>query len=292
MNETYLGNVNVKRDGVVTEWTKEDVQEYAKCMNDPAYFATNYAKIISLDKGLVPFDNAVVVHYQDGLQPVVHYNDIPPLEKQSQIEGFVAGAFLLDPFYRAAVDQRAAGLHRLSDLAPKGFKNTEYYRSYFKFTEIKDEVGYIIHLNDDQFINISLGRLGLAQRFNRVQINVLHDIAPIINRVCQMQWGQGEKPANNNLNQLPSQLDSALKYFGTAYLTDRETQVVQLFLHGHSTKSIAERLGISPETVKLHRKNSYAKLDVSSQAELFYLFIDSLASLSNYAGGDPLVGYL
>jgi len=25
---------------------------------------------------------------------------------------------------------------------------------------------------------------------------------------------------------------------------------------------------------------------------LFYLFIDSLASLSNYSGGDPLVGYL
>ena len=56
MNETYLGNVSVKRDGVVTEWTKEDVQEYAKCMKDPAYFAINYAKIISLDKGLVPFD--------------------------------------------------------------------------------------------------------------------------------------------------------------------------------------------------------------------------------------------
>ena len=88
------------------------------------------------------------------------------------------------------------------------------------------------------------------------------------------------------------QLDSALKHFGTAYLTERESQVVHLFLHGHSTKSIAERLGISPETVKLHRKNSYAKLDVSSQAELFYLFIDSLASLTNYSGGDPLVGYL
>jgi DNA-binding NarL/FixJ family response regulator len=93
-------------------------------------------------------------------------------------------------------------------------------------------------------------------------------------------------------NSLPMQLDTALKYFGTAFLTDRETQVVQLFLHGHSTKSIAEKLCISPETVKLHRKNSYAKLDVSSQAELFYLFIDSLSSLKNYSGGDPLVGYI
>ena len=54
-NDTYLGNINVKRDGVVQEWTKDEVQEYAKCMQSPAYFAENYVKIISLDKGLVPF---------------------------------------------------------------------------------------------------------------------------------------------------------------------------------------------------------------------------------------------
>lgn len=55
-SETYLGNVNVKRDGVVQQWTQELVQEYAKCMNDPVYFAENYVKVISLDKGLVAFD--------------------------------------------------------------------------------------------------------------------------------------------------------------------------------------------------------------------------------------------
>lgn len=52
----YLGNPNVKRDGVETSFTKEEVQEYAKCMQDPAYFARKYIKIISLDEGLVPFD--------------------------------------------------------------------------------------------------------------------------------------------------------------------------------------------------------------------------------------------
>ena len=137
-----------------------------------------------------------------------------------------------------------------------------------------------------------MGRLGLTQRFNRTQLGILKDIEPIIESICNLQWGSKDKNISDKTNELPGQLDSALKYFGTAYLTDRETQVVQLFLHGHSTKSIAERLGISPETVKLHRKNSYAKLDVSSQAELFYLFIDSLASLTSYSGGDPLVGYL
>ena len=46
------------------------------------------------------------------------------------------------------------------------------------------------------------------------------------------------------------------------------------------------------ETVKLHRKHAYAKLEVSSQAELFYLFLDSLMSARNYDGGDTLVAYM
>ena len=52
----YLGNPNVKRDGVETEFSKEEVLEYQRCMQDPAYFARTYIKIISLDEGLVPFD--------------------------------------------------------------------------------------------------------------------------------------------------------------------------------------------------------------------------------------------
>ena len=55
-NDSYLGNPSVKRDGVVTNWTNDEVKEYAKCMQDPAYFARTYCKVIHLDKGLVPFD--------------------------------------------------------------------------------------------------------------------------------------------------------------------------------------------------------------------------------------------
>ena len=55
-NDTYLGNPNVKRDGIITQWTNDEVREYARCMKDPSYFATTYCKIISLDEGLVPFE--------------------------------------------------------------------------------------------------------------------------------------------------------------------------------------------------------------------------------------------
>ncbi len=53
--ESYLGNPNVKRDGVLQKWTPELLQEYKKCMDDPVYFAEEYVKVISLDQGLVPF---------------------------------------------------------------------------------------------------------------------------------------------------------------------------------------------------------------------------------------------
>jgi hypothetical protein len=51
----YLGNPNLKKANVAQEWTKEELQEYQRCMDDPQYFVENYIMIVSLDEGLVPF---------------------------------------------------------------------------------------------------------------------------------------------------------------------------------------------------------------------------------------------
>lgn len=56
MNDSYNGNINVKRDGVIHNFTNQEIAEYMKCSSDPAYFAEHYCKIISLDRGLVPFE--------------------------------------------------------------------------------------------------------------------------------------------------------------------------------------------------------------------------------------------
>ena len=53
---TYLGNINLKRADAQEEWTPEKIQEYKRCMDDPVYFARTYVKVVSVDKGLVPFD--------------------------------------------------------------------------------------------------------------------------------------------------------------------------------------------------------------------------------------------
>ena len=53
--ENYLGNPNLKKVNTVQEYTKEQILEYQKCMDDPLYFIETYMKIISLDEGLIPF---------------------------------------------------------------------------------------------------------------------------------------------------------------------------------------------------------------------------------------------
>lgn len=51
-------------------------------------------------------------------------------------------------------------------------------------------------------------------------------------------------------------------------LTPRERQILSHIANGHTTKSIAETLALSPKTIENHRANIMAKLEVSSMAEL------------------------
>ena len=67
----YLGNPLLKKANVQVEWTKEQIVEYQKCMQDPLYFCQKYIKIVSLDEGLVPFD---VYNFQKEMLGTIHNN--------------------------------------------------------------------------------------------------------------------------------------------------------------------------------------------------------------------------
>ncbi len=51
-------------------------------------------------------------------------------------------------------------------------------------------------------------------------------------------------------------------------LTARETEVAEAFSLGETHRDIAERLAISPSTVRRHLANIYEKLGISSKVEL------------------------
>lgn len=51
-------------------------------------------------------------------------------------------------------------------------------------------------------------------------------------------------------------------------LTDREKEIMHLVVQGHSSKQIAQRLGISHRTVEVHRTHIMLKMEAGSVAEL------------------------
>ena len=53
---SYHGNPNLKPLAYQHDFSKEEIAEYVKCKDDPVYFIENYVKIITLDKGLQPFN--------------------------------------------------------------------------------------------------------------------------------------------------------------------------------------------------------------------------------------------
>jgi len=55
MADIYLGNKNLKNKDVKISFTPEQMAEFWKCANDVDYFCETYVKIVSVDKGLVPF---------------------------------------------------------------------------------------------------------------------------------------------------------------------------------------------------------------------------------------------
>ena len=63
---------------------------------------------------------------------------------------------------------------------------------------------------------------------------------------------------------------------GTKALSRREAEIAALIAQGHSSRAAGLCIGISDQTVKVHRRNIYKKLQISSQNELFSLLVENM----------------
>jgi hypothetical protein len=69
----YNGNPNLPRENTKIEWTKELIEEFIKCRDDPVYFAEKYMKIVHIDKGLITislydFQKEIISAYPSNLK--------------------------------------------------------------------------------------------------------------------------------------------------------------------------------------------------------------------------------
>ncbi|WP_428775107.1 helix-turn-helix transcriptional regulator [Vibrio sp.] len=236
------------------------------------------------------FDSALILIYrQDSVPEVVIEQDISGrIEKKGEMRYYVDGIYLLDPFYQLAMQQPQPGLYTLKDVAPDHFMRSEFYRRHFVYCHLKDEINYLVPIENVGTVAISIGS---GRRYSSAELERFRTIEPWVISIIRSHWSQpvAEKNAASERSDLHQKLSAGFQNFGRSQLTDRECDVAYLILQGHSSKSAASKLNISDETVKVHRRNIYKKLDIQSQSELFSLFLSALAAWGE--GGDPLEDY-
>jgi len=209
---------------------------------------------------LVPFDMTVIFAYPDGAKPIYLHDGFYGHVPGQALGRYLTGAYLLDPFYTACARRVPPGLYRMRELAPDAFFSGVYVNS----------------LAAGCMASYSLMRRNGRPPFSEAELSLLRHVEPVVRQAIHLHW-KDLRPAGPP-REMPrgAAMEHAFESFADTLLSVREQRIVQMILRGHSSHSIAARLGIAEGTVKNHRKSIYAKLEISSQQELFALFIRHL----------------
>lgn len=224
-------------------------------------------------------DNLIILAYRDAGSPQVLFrqSDLPQVFVQLDTT-YLPGAYLLDPFHDLHVSRAPAGAYRLRDVAPDAFHRSRYFREYYQQTTLLDEITFVLYPVADVSLNICLGRdaaSGLA--FSARDVETCQRIAPIVTALGEAHW-QGLSSERATPDDVPAQLVRAVEAAHGIHLSPRQAEVALLILRGHSTDSIGLRLGVSAQTVKVFRRQLYARCRISSQAELFAMMLPLLTA--------------
>lgn len=194
--------------------------------------------------------------------------------KTSYPRHYLDGSYRLDPFFQVRKRASPGAMYRLSEIAPDRFFSGEYYLHYYRKTEIHDEIGLLVDLDGGATGHLSMSRQAGQGSFKRKELQCLRHFSPILLELLRQhceyrQDQQGDNAAPPAQSPLDTMIRDHVTDLSGTTLTRREAQLAALILQGHSNLSAALDLGIARETVKVHRRNIYRKLDISSQAELF-----------------------
>ncbi|MBN8410928.1 LuxR C-terminal-related transcriptional regulator [Halomonas denitrificans] len=211
-----------------------------------------------------------VMHFPGVGRPTVLAHNLSAVLDRRVLLPYVERMYLLDPFHQHWQSQAAPGVWWLEELAPAGFRETEYFATYYRNLGLEREAAAFFSLGEGDGITMSFGAYGALEE-GADHVTLMAQVAylfPLLESLVRQFW------LVSSLH-LPreEQTPSLLASFGQDRLSERERETAWLILRGHTSPEIASKMGISTGTVKNHRKRLYAKLNISSQAELFRQFM-------------------
>jgi DNA-binding CsgD family transcriptional regulator len=131
---------------------------------------------------------------------------------------------------------------------------------------------------------LSLMRRKETGAFSTAEFGLLRRVEPLLTAMVRQYWsGLGSRFDAQNAQPrrkrtaaaAPPDSRPADAIWRGLKLSAREATIVELVLQGHSSESIGLKLGISTGTVKVHRRNVYRKLGISSQMQLLSIYLKS-----------------
>lgn len=222
-------------------------------------------------------DNMLVLAYSDAGPALELFRQAGDETVFARLQStYMTGAFRLSPFYGLHLQRAEEGLYRLRDIAPDAFQRSRFYLEYFGQTTIIDELAFTVWLGAGLSLNLFLGRDGQSGKvFSTAEIAACRRIAPVVAELARTHWPV-PKLAAQPVKDTPALLAAEARRVLGIGLSPRQAQVALLILKGHSTLSIGLNLGLSPQTVKVFRKQLYQRCGISSQGELFSLLLPVL----------------
>lgn len=231
----------------------------------------------------LPFKWIHIFHYSKDETPVGLGNYPDQIPYKRGYENYVNFTYVNNPTYRAFQFGSNSGVFMIDDFIQDGYENVIGATDIDIRIEGSEPIGYrtpgwpknmmefIILINIPNGTAIDLTFLtDMEGACHKNEKELLEKIFPVLKSVLIKQFEI--KPNSYEHHFLPGH-EERFRGFGSECLTKRERDVVHLILIGHSSNSIAAKLCVSLSTVKTHRRNIYYKLKISSQAELFSLFL-------------------
>ncbi|MEM9254922.1 MAG: helix-turn-helix transcriptional regulator [Pseudomonadota bacterium] len=272
----------------LSQWNR-DISRAIAALGTEEFFPA----LVDAINAQVKIDYPQVWLYHRDLPPRVLYHDIPKHAVFQQIDQYLDGPYREDPFYQTSMNQPRSKIYRLSRVTMGKLKESQYYREYYAETDSTDEAIYLAKLQAGNVINLCMMRLKEHQPFSDEEYECLYLLADPVSELLKSHTEHSDFAATNLIQPgIDHQIDLAFRTFGASLLSPREKDVLELMLRGYGTDISAERLEIAVETVRRHRKSIYRKLDVSSQTDLFSLFLNAMSCLGEAAGQDPLSIYM
>lgn len=234
-------------------------------------------RLVSFVGSTVSNNGTSLLAFHTDAPPEVLAHSLAPSRARHYLDRYLAGPYLLDPLYQMALRPDKPTMCRFRDAQPDRFHSSEYYRQYVERTHLVDEMDFLLGASASSALVVVCGRT--EKRFTRVELNRLRIVEPIVLSALQRIWDDRDVAGAHDADgrDFHQRLTMCFENFGERVLTQREREITQLLLRGHSSKSIARELGIAPGTVMVHKRNLFAKLDITSQYELFSRFIDALS---------------